>query len=134
MTTFEDLAAARYVNLATFRKSGTKVPTPVWAAAADDALYVFSAGEAGKIKRLRNSSRAEIACCTYDGTLESDWQNAVAEIVTDTSDITLALQALRDKYGWQMWLADVGSKLTGKFQRRAYIKVTLGQNADTASR
>ena len=125
MTTFAELAAARYVNLATFRKSGAQVPTPVWAAPAGNALYVFSAGNAGKIKRLRNSTRAQIACCSYNGTLESDWEGATAEIITEPDDISLALQALRKKYGWQMWVADVGAKLTGKFQRRAYIKVTL---------
>ena len=125
MTTFADLAAARYVNLATFRKSGAKVATPVWAAAADNALYVFSAGNAGKIKRLRNSSQAEVACCTFNGKLESDWIAAAAEIVTEADDINLALQALRAKYGLQMWLADVGARLTGKFHRRAYVKISL---------
>ncbi|HEV2057076.1 MAG TPA: pyridoxamine 5'-phosphate oxidase family protein [Methylomirabilota bacterium] len=56
-----DLAAFdrhRYLSLATFRKSGIKVATPVWLAAADGKLHVFTAGESGKVKRLRHSSDA----------------------------------------------------------------------------
>ena len=125
MTTFDDLAAARYVNLATFRKSGAMVGTPVWCAAVDDGLWVFSEGTAGKVKRLRNSGQARIACCTFNGTLTSEWLDATAVLVDDAGDIERALKALREKYGFQMWLADTGSRLTGRFHRRAYIKITL---------
>ncbi len=34
-------------------------------------------------------------------------------------------QCRRDKYGWQMHLADLGAKLTGKFNNRAYIRIVL---------
>ena len=51
---------ARYVNLATFRRTGARVATPVWAAAAGDKLYIFTEGDAGKVKRLRNSPRAQV--------------------------------------------------------------------------
>ena len=125
MSTFEELAATPYISLATFRKSGAQVATPVWAAAAGDALYVFSAGNAGKVKRLRNSQRAQLASCSFNGALQGEWQDAIAEIITDAGEINRALAALRHKYGWQMWLADIGARLTGKFQRRAYIRVTL---------
>ena len=39
----EELATARYVNLATFKRSGEAVETPVWCAADGDELFVFSA-------------------------------------------------------------------------------------------
>ena len=125
MTTFADLTAAPYVSLATFRKSGAMVATPVWCAAVDDGLWIFSEGNAGKIKRLRHSSRAQMACCTFNGTLTSDWLDATAMIADDPAEIDRALAALQKKYGWQMWLANTGSKLTGKFHRRAYIRVNL---------
>ena len=125
MTTFDDLAAAPYVSLATFRKTGAMVATPVWCAAVDDGLWIFSEGDAGKVKRLRNSSQARVACCTFNGTLTSEWVDATAVVVDDPVEIDRALQALRAKYGWQMWLANTGSKLTGKFHRRAYLKVNL---------
>jgi hypothetical protein len=37
-----------YISLATFRRSGREVATPVWFAARNGKLYVFSEGTAGK--------------------------------------------------------------------------------------
>ena len=59
------------------------------------------------------------------GKLEGDWVPAQAELFNDVDEIDAALKALRAKYGWQMWLADVGSRLTGKYNKRAYIRITL---------
>lgn len=120
-----DLQHAQYLSLATFRRSGTAVATPVWAAPANGLFYVFSSGEAGKIKRLRNGDRARIAKCGYRGRLQGDWHDARAVIIDEADEVRVALAALREKYGWQMWLADFSSRLIGKFKQRAYIKVTL---------
>ena len=123
--TAEELGRAPYVSLATFRKSGVAVRTPVWAAADGGALFVFSAGNAGKVKRLKNSDRAEVAVCDVRGKVLGDWHPASARLATEAAEIDQALRALRRKYGWQMWLADLGSRLTGKFDKRAYIRVEL---------
>ena len=120
-----DLQHAQYVSLATFRRSGAAVATPVWAAPTNGSFYVFSSGEAGKIKRLRNGDRARIAKCDYRGRLQGDWHDARAVIIDDVNEARAALAALREKYGWRMWLADFSSRLIGKFKKRAYIKVTL---------
>ena len=56
-----ELARERYVSLATFRRNGTEVKTPVWFAVIDGKLYVVSAGNAGKVKRLRHSPKALVA-------------------------------------------------------------------------
>jgi PPOX class probable F420-dependent enzyme len=121
----EGIRKASYVSLATFKRSGDAVRTPVWAAPSGDALYVFSAGNAGKVKRLRNSDRAEVAVCDVRGKVLGEWHPATARLVTESAEIGQALTALRRKYGVQMWLADVGSRLTGKFDKRAYIRVEL---------
>jgi PPOX class probable F420-dependent enzyme len=118
-----DLGRAPYVSLATFRKSGAAVATPVWCAPRDGALYVFSAGDAGKVKRLRVNARARLAVCDVRGALLSDWHEATGELLRAPEDIAVALGALRDKYGWQMRLADIGARLTGRFERRAYIRL-----------
>lgn len=116
------LEQARYVSLATYRKSGKEVATPVWCAHEDGAFYMFSAGDAGKVKRLRNSSCSRLAVCDARGNLLSEWHDAKAEIIDDPAEVQRALELLRSKYGWQMWLADVGARLTGRFHRRAYIR------------
>src|SRR5262249_12572995 len=64
----DDLDRHRYLSLATFRSSGAEVRTPVWFASFGGKLYVFSAGDAGKVKRLRRSSRARLAPCDARGT------------------------------------------------------------------
>jgi uncharacterized protein len=51
----------RYLSLSTLRRSGAEVKTPVWFAALDGKLCVFTAGASGKVKRLRHSRRARIA-------------------------------------------------------------------------
>jgi len=119
------LRAARYVSLETFRRSGAGVATPVWCAPEGEAFYVFSAGDAGKVKRLRNGDRARLAVCDVRGKVLGPWHDARAGLVDGPADIERALEALRAKYGWQMRLADLGAKLTGRFAERAYIRVEL---------
>ena len=121
----EFLEGGSYMSLATRKRSGDFVPTPVWFAPHDSAYYVFSAGNAGKVKRLRNFSAVRIAACTVTGTLTGDWLDAEAELLETPADCAIALTALRQKYGWQMALTDLLSRLTGKYQRRTYIRVTL---------
>ncbi|MDZ7826283.1 MAG: hypothetical protein U5R48_10030 [Gammaproteobacteria bacterium] len=52
------LLTARYISLETFRRDGRGVATPVWCAEADGILYLFSAGDAGKVKRIRGRERS----------------------------------------------------------------------------
>jgi PPOX class probable F420-dependent enzyme len=115
----------RYVSLATYRKSGVEVRTPVWFAEVDDKLYMFSAGDAGKVKRLRHSSRARVAPSDARGYTRGAWREARARIVTDPVDIGYAHDALRAKYRWQMYMADVLARLLGRYERRAWIEVEL---------
>lgn len=127
-----DLTWARYISLTTFRKSGAEVATPVWAAFEQGHWYVFSAAGAGKVKRLRNDSRARIAVCDVRGRLLGEPFDATAELLQDPADIHRALLLLRRKYGLQMRLADAGARLTGRFDRRAYIRVKLADSVYAA--
>lgn len=130
-----NLDQAAYISFATFRKNGKAVETPVWFAGDNEDIdangrqcyYIFSAGEAGKIKRLRNSPRAKIASCTVTGRLLGDWHDSEAIILHSPDDIQTAHKALLKKYGWQMKGTDISSKLTGKFNKRAYIKVVVSK-------
>ena len=40
----------KYVSLATFRKNGVAVHTPVWFAEEDDKLYVMTRSDSGKLQ------------------------------------------------------------------------------------
>jgi PPOX class probable F420-dependent enzyme len=115
----------RYLSLATYRASGAEVATPVWFAAVEGTLYVFTAGDSGKVKRLRRSSRARVAPCDARGNVHGAWRDATARIVTDPAPIARAQRELRKKYGWQKWLLDLGSRLSGRMRRRAWIAIDV---------
>ncbi len=119
----DELEGQNYLSLATFRKTGVAVPTPVWFARHDGAWFVFSARDAGKMKRLRNSDRAQVAACDVRGKLLGDWLDARATVVEDEDTIRRAYDAFHAKYGWQIRLTDFFSKLTGRYDERAMIRV-----------
>jgi PPOX class probable F420-dependent enzyme len=115
----------RHLTLATFRRTGAEVRTPVWFAAVAGKIYVFTAGESGKVKRLRRSSRARVAPSDMRGRVRGEWWDVAARIVTEPIVIERAHAALRAKYGWQMWLGDLFSRLTGRIRRRAWIEIEV---------
>ena len=119
------LADARYLSLATFRKTGAAVETPVWFAESEGRLWVFSAGNAGKVKRLRNSPRSRVAPCDMRGVILGEWTESVSRLVDDPARIRTAHEALRGKYGWQMTLADFFSTLSGRVRTRAWIEIEI---------
>ncbi len=119
----EFMEGGSYISFATRKRSGEWVATPVWFAPDRGSYYVFSAGAAGKVKRLRNFSESRIAACTMSGTLTGEWRDTSAYVLEKSADRDIALRALRRKYGWQMLLADFFSNLTGKMARRTYIRI-----------
>ena len=125
MTDIAALDRHRYLNLATFRRSGAEVRTPVWFAAVAGKIYVFTAGESGKVKRLRHSSRARVAPSDMRGRVRGGWWDVTARIVTEPRLIERAHAALRAKYGWQVQLGDLFSRLTGRIRRRAWIEIEI---------
>ncbi len=114
-----------YILLSTLKKNGNFVATPVWFASDGDTLYAFSAGDAGKVKRLRNFSEAKVAPCTVAGKALGAEQDARAEIMNDAAGIEYAHRLLVKKYGWQMRALDVLSGLAGRKQKREFIQIEL---------
>ena len=116
----------KYLSLRTYRKTGVPVDTPVWfASLGDRTLYVFSAGNAGKVKRLRNTARTQITRCDYKGGSLGDWVDCKAFLVDDAAEVKRAHEQLLTKYGWSMRITDMLSKLSGRLQRRAYIRIEM---------
>jgi uncharacterized protein len=118
-------ATEKYVSLATYRRSGIEVKTPVWIVEVAGRYYVFSAGDAGKVKRIRATPRVRIAASDVRGNIRSAWTEGSARIVADSALIAQARNALRRKYGLMMRFLDFMATLTGRIRRRAYIEIEL---------
>ena len=128
-TRFSDLDREAYISLATFRRDGRAVQTPVWFARRGERLYVFTEGDAGKVKRLRNGPRARVAACNVAGRLRGDWIEARGRVVADASTERDAYEALHAKYGWQMKVVDFWSRLAGRIGSRAIVEIEPGSTA-----
>jgi len=115
------LTTGRYLSLATWRRDGREVRTPVWFVSLEGVHYCFTTRDAGKVKRIRRSPRARIAPCTVRGALLGAWSEAHAQLVDDPALCTRVYAALRRKYGWQMYLLDVIATLGRRRARRVVI-------------
>lgn len=117
---------AQYVAFTTYRRDGTPVVTPVWAAAEGGSLFIFSNPNAGKVKRVRNSSHATVAPCTATGTITGAALPAEAFLLSD-DQMPKVWKLLVKKYGIaaRLFVAyDALRSLVGK-TRAAGIEVRL---------
>jgi PPOX class probable F420-dependent enzyme len=121
-----ELARERYVSLATLRRTGAEVRTPIWFAMIGERLVMVTRSDSGKVKRLRNNPRVRVAPCDARGSVHGSWHDGSARILTDPREIAEAGARLRAKYGWQVWVLDVVARLTGRIRRRAWLEVALG--------
>ena len=125
---FADFAGQKYLNLETFKKSGAGVRTPVWFAAEPSVqldsnearLYIYTIGVSGKVKRIRNNPRVNIASCNASGKVRGDWVPARAEIVTGAS-AEHGMKLLNKKYlPWKQLL-----DFFARFRKRERIVFAL---------
>jgi PPOX class probable F420-dependent enzyme len=121
----ETLDRHRYISLATFRRSGETVKTPVWFAHHGGKIYVFTAAGSGKIKRLKNNEQIRTAPCGPRGHLKGEWIDGKAHRIEEPALENTAYAALRAKYGWQMRVLDFFSSLSGRIEERAVLEIEL---------
>ncbi len=121
----EKLGRETYVNLATFRRDGRAVRTPVWIAPEGDRLYVYTNATSGKVKRIRNGERVRLAPCDVRGRVRGDWVEGRARMLDDPDARERGLAAVVRKYGWQMQLALLASRITGRYAQRAAIEIEV---------
>ena len=107
---FASLQNHKYINLATFRKNGQEVRTPVWFAGeppqgVPEKVYVYGTANSGKAKRIRNNGRVRLAPCETRGKLLGEWIEAHAELV-EGQEAQNGMRLLNKKYfPWRQVLA-----------------------------
>jgi PPOX class probable F420-dependent enzyme len=90
----------RYISLATFRKSGVAVYTPIWFAEDNDKLYFMTSSKLWKYKRIRNNPQVKIAPCTIRGKITGPEFSGTARILPP-EEFSQVRQLINAKY----WLA-----------------------------
>jgi hypothetical protein len=55
------------------------------------------------------------------------WQDCHAYVVSDSAEANLAYALLSRKYGWQMRLTNFFSRLSGRINQRAVIRLESGE-------
>jgi PPOX class probable F420-dependent enzyme len=124
-TELERLDRESYISLATRRRDGRLVETPVWFAVHDGRIYVFTESRAGKVKRLRNFPEIRIAPCNVRGKVHGAWIEGRGHRIEDPNRVAAGYDALRRKYGWQMKAADILSRLSGRIHGRAMLELEV---------
>jgi PPOX class probable F420-dependent enzyme len=103
--------AEKYLSLETYRKSGKEVRTPVWFVENNGTLYVRTATDTGKYKRILNNKNVRIAPCGMRGKVKGEWVSAEANLASE-DQARQAYQLLEKKYGliYKMARAVLGGK------------------------
>jgi PPOX class probable F420-dependent enzyme len=91
------LRGHKYISLATLRRNGQEVRTPVWFAEQTGTLYVMTRSDSGKYKRIRNNPQVRLAPCTARGKVIVGWSHGQARVLSPEQE-GIARQALAGKY------------------------------------
>jgi PPOX class probable F420-dependent enzyme len=103
-----EIKSQKYMSLATFRKNGDAVYTPIWFGEKDDKLYVMTRSDSGKYKRIKNNPKVRIAPCTMRGKITGPEFAATARVLP-LEDWPGARKVLAHKY-WLLLISAFWSK------------------------
>jgi hypothetical protein len=127
MTDVKQFKDREFLSIETFRKNGSGVKTTVWFAQEGDMLYIWTIGESGKAKRIRNNARVNIAPCKRLGKVTGKWMAAQASVDDSAAAVRHVETLLRRKLGFVFAAFELmdrlRDRLTGK--QRVSIKVSL---------
>lgn len=126
------LADARYVLLSTFRRNGEAVATPVWIARYGDELAVWTERGAGKVKRVRNDSRVELAACDVRGRRTRGKTVTGRARLLDDAGSQQVRDAIARKHGLFGRVAVFFSRLRGGAERTVGLAIAVDEPSDSA--
>ena len=112
-----ELQHQKYLSLATFRKNGWAVQTPIWFAEQDGKIYAMTRNDSGKFKRIRNNPTVRVAPCTIRGKIIGPEFSGRARVLP-ADDWAHARKLLAAKY-WLMRVPFLWSK------KNVFLEITL---------
>jgi uncharacterized protein len=116
-----ELGRERFVSVATYRRDGSTVATPVWVVDRGDALLVWTGSSTGKVKRLRRDPRLTLAPCSRRGRVAPDAEPVAARATVEDDPAVLAdaERLLARKYGVEYRLVTLVERVVGALGRRS---------------
>ncbi|GAA1280575.1 hypothetical protein Psi02_67370 [Planotetraspora silvatica] len=86
MTWLNETIRGRHISLTTFRENGQAVPTPVGFVVDGDELFVLTARDSGKVRRLRDNPSVVVAPCDGRGRIAegAPGTNGTARLLDET--------------------------------------------------
>jgi len=114
------------ISLATFRRNGTEVRTPVWFVVSDGKVWVFTLLGTWKVKRLRRDPRVRFAPCNSSGRrILGPWSEGQARLDEAPERVEWLRKAYKAKYTWQYFLiVQVLYRLLGRHGPGLAIEIT----------
>ncbi|MGJ7417016.1 PPOX class F420-dependent oxidoreductase [Streptomyces cinereoruber] len=119
-----ELAAGKYLLLTTFRRDGRAVPTPVWVMRDGRTLAVWSAADAGKVKRIRNDGRVTVGPCDWRGRPLGVSTPGFAEVLTPDASAHFTV-LMKRKYGLAARAGLLAGRLRCDSERTVGIRIRL---------
>ncbi len=122
MANLDQFKKEQYINVETFRKNGEGVKTPVWFVEFENQLCFTTEPYSGKVKRLRNNPKVNVAPCKMDGSVTGEWHPGMVRFMA--SDEIKAIEKIYNKkYGVMKILFDLPNLF--KKTERSFISITL---------
>lgn len=108
---FNQAADADYVLLTTYKKDGTAVSSPLWAALDGDRLTMWTVTDSWKVKRIRRNPSVVVQACDMRGRKLFGEPVPGQAVILDADGSDRARRAIQKKYGILGWLTVKGSVL-----------------------
>lgn len=101
---FAEASDAKYVQFTTFKRDGSPVSLPIWAARDGNTLYIWTETNSWKVKRLRRNPRVLLQACDARGKKVYGAEVEGVGEVLDADGTDRARAAISKKYGILGWL------------------------------
>lgn len=114
------LADEKYLLLTTYRRDGTAVATPVWAADLSDGTIGFwTSSGSGKAKRLAHTSKVTVQPCDARGRLKAGSSpTAATAVVVSGAPLDHIRGKIRAKYGFMTKITKLLGTIGGIIKRK----------------
>jgi uncharacterized protein len=99
LISMSQLGVHNYINLETYKKNGRPVRTPVWFVQDNNGIiYIRTAKNSGKVKRVRNNSHVRIVPCDIRGRPKGEWMDGTVGIISE-DEVERINDLISQKYG-----------------------------------